>query len=727
MGTEVCAQCHGKQHQAWQGSHHDWAMKPATPEYVLGDFEDVRFKHYGDKSRFFRRDDKYYVETANAEGEQETFEIAYTFGFEPLQQYLVATSGGRLQALSLSWDSRPESEGGQRWFHLYPDEAIPHDDVLHWTGPYFNWNSRCAHCHSTNLDRNYDPLEDRYDTQWSEINVACESCHGPGEEHIEWANNQETDADNRGLERSLSAMGRWVMAQGDSTAHLEQDASRGLDGQLSACGSCHSRRQLIDDPDLPGHFLDKHQLEFLSPPQYHADGQIRDEVYVLGSFLQSKMYQEGVVCSNCHEPHSLELRAEGNGVCAQCHKPSVFDNKRHHHHPDGAGAQCVSCHMPEETYMVVDPRRDHSLRIPRPDLSVQFGTPNACNQCHNDQSAEWAAGAVDEWLEASGKSLPAHFSEQLAAGLTGAQNAEEHLRQLAADKDAPGIARGTALSQLSDMSGGHSLRTVRANLDDDDPLVRIGALRAMTMLSAEHRIEDVFPLLTDPVKAVRIEAIRLLYEVRPQALTQAQRKTLSEAVEEYLAVLQRHSDTSSGQFNLGVFYFAQGNFDKAEQAYLRAVSLDAHNLAAVMNLADLYRERNQDAKGEPLLRAAIKARPEEPDPHHALGLLLIRQKQYDEAEQYLARAAELAPKNIRYGYIHAVGLISKNKIRAGLTVLAELHEREPKNLEVLYALVDTHRKAGHWQKALAYAESLQALEPDNAQFERLVKYLKQNL
>lgn len=729
VGTGTCAQCHERQYDLWQGSHHDWAMKPATPEYVLGDFDNATFDHYGDKSRFFRRDDTFYVETANAEGEQDVFEIAYTFGVEPLQQYLVAFPDGRLQALSLSWDSRPDAEGGQRWFHLYPDERIPHDDALHWTGTYFNWNSRCAHCHSTNLEKNYDAETDRYDTRWSEINVACEACHGPGKKHVEWAGKSEADADagNRGLERSLSAMGRWLHSEEKSTAHLEGGGAPSLDGQLSACGSCHSRRMLIDDPDIPGHFLDKHQLELLGPPLYHADGQILDEVYVMGSFLQSKMYQNGVVCSNCHEPHSLKLRAEGNAVCAQCHKASVYDTEKHHHHPAGSGAQCVNCHMPEKTYMVVDPRRDHSLRIPRPDLSVKLGTPNACTECHQDRSHAWAAGTMEKWLKASGKELPRHYGEALATAQSGAQDAERKLSQLADSAQEPGIVRGTALSLLSSHPGNQSLVTARENLDDDDPLVRLGALRALEMLPPEQRARDVLPLLGDPRKVVRLEASRLLNEVSDRQLDDEQQAVLDEAREEYLAALQRHADTPSGQVNLGMFHIARGRHEQGEKAFRQALALAPHHLAATMNLADLYRIRNQDAKGEPVLRATLEAMPEAAGPPHALGLLLIRQKRYEEAIKFLARAAKLEPGNIRYGYVYAVALTSRGKVDEGLDLLGELYERQPDNLEVLYALVDTYRRAGNWQQALTYAEKLQSLQPGDPQIQQLIRYLRQQL
>ncbi len=723
VGAEVCRTCHEIEYRLWQGSLHDWAMKPATQDYVLGDFDNVGFEHYGDQSLFFRQDGKFLVETANAEGEPATFEILYTFGLYPLQQYLVGLPGGKLQALGMAWDSRPENEGGQRWFHLYPDEQIAHDDVLHWTGPYFNWNSRCASCHSTNLEKNYDPVAQTYNTSWSEINVACEACHGPGKPHLQWAGNPQSSSDSSGFNRSLGVVGRWQYQQGKSTARLQVDAEVEQGEQLSTCGSCHSRRQLIDDPDKPGHYLDKYQIELLNPPLYHPDGQILDEVYVMGSFLQSKMHQQGVVCSNCHEPHSLELRAQGNAVCAQCHNPEVFDNQAHHHHPEGPGARCVNCHMPEQTYMVVDPRRDHSFRVPRPDLSIELGTPNACVQCHQDQTNEWAACAMQQWLEGSGKALSYHHGEDLARALSAA--ATEQQQNLAQANTLPGIVRATALAAMVNQPDPVSIEVAYNNLRDTDPLVRIGALRAFEMLPPEQRVIEVFPLLEDPVKAVRLQAASLLAAVPGQALNSYQRTTLATALEEYQDVLEMHADTSEGQFNLGVFYTDRGNYPKAVQAYQRSLEQNSRNLAASINLADVYRVTNQDHKGEPVLRAAINASPQQAGPYHSLGLLLIRQRNYDEAEEYLARAAELAPENIRYGYVYAISLTSQGKVGQGLEVLETLHQRQPDDVQVLYALVETYMQQGQTEDALMYAQKLQALMPNSPDVEHLVRYLSQ--
>ena len=584
VGSDKCKTCHQDEYTLWKNSHHDWAMRPATAENVSGDFTDVLFDHYGAKSRFYTQNNKFYVETDDAEGKPHEFEIAYTFGVSPLQQYLINFPDGRMQALSVAWDNRPKSEGGQRWFHLYPDEAIPHDDILHWTGAYQNWNSRCAECHSTNLQRNYNNETNQYNTTWSDINVACEACHGPGEVHVQWSKTQSHGTSGKGLTKDISAVGQWRRSAGDATAMHSVDGqsfdkkSHGnpgiINGQVSVCGSCHSRRTLVGDINQPGNYHNAHSLQLLEQALYYPDGQIQEEVYVLGSFLQSKMYHRGVVCSNCHEPHSLKLEAEGNSVCTQCHSSEIFDSNKHHHHSNGTGSQCVNCHMPETTYMVVDPRRDHSIRIPRPDLSDKLGTPNACNQCHTEKSTSWAVENISGWLSNTGKTLPRHYGETFISAQQGAVASDRQLIQLAKNADTPAIVRGTALSLLQNYPSRETILAAQSQLSDSEPLVRIGAVRVYGLLPPEQRLTELMPLLNDPVKSVRLEVQRLLSNVPTQILNEKQREQLEKGLKEYWEVLQLHIDTPNGQLNLGVFYLAQKELKKAEHAYQNALRLE---------------------------------------------------------------------------------------------------------------------------------------------------------
>jgi predicted CXXCH cytochrome family protein len=342
-GTQVCAECHAAQHAAWQGSHHDLAMQEATDATVLGDFNDAEITAQGVTSRFFRRDGQFVVRTDGADGKPADFVIHYTFGIEPLQQYLVEFPDGRLQALGLAWDARGQEQGGQRWFHLYPDQAVDHAHPLHWTGPEQNANYQCIDCHVTGYQKNYDPAADRFASSWAEIDVACEACHGPGARHVAWAKGTETLA-----EGDLS-FGLAVLLHDRKGVSWQMDPATGIarrskppaaSTELEVCAGCHARRGALRDGKAgQARFLDYHLPAFLTEPLYYPDGQIREEVYVWGSFLQSRMHAAGVSCSDCHDPHSNRLRAPGSQVCATCHAPAKFAVTAHHGHPaDSAGA-----------------------------------------------------------------------------------------------------------------------------------------------------------------------------------------------------------------------------------------------------------------------------------------------------------------------------------------------------------------------------------------------------
>jgi predicted CXXCH cytochrome family protein len=395
-GRDACAGCHAKELTAWRGSDHDLAMQAADEKSVLGDFANAKFTYAGTTSTFSRRDGKFHVNTDGPDGKLADYEIKYTFGVRPLQQYLIEFPGGRMQALSIAWDSRPKAEGGQRWFHLYPGQNIKAGDWLHWTSGGQNWNFTCAECHSTNLRKGFDARTDVYKTTWSELNVSCEACHGPASNHVAWAKKEgdwQALASTKGLAIALDERKGASWNPSADTGTARRSAPRSSSRELDTCARCHARAARLSDDYVHGKPpLDTHRLALLDGNLYWNDGQMREEVYNWGSFAQSRMHAQGVTCSDCHDPHSLKLRAPGNAVCAQCHQPAKFDAPSHTHHAAGTpGAACTACHMPTTNYMVVDARHDHSLRVPRPDLSAKLGVPNPCNACHRKETPQWAA------------------------------------------------------------------------------------------------------------------------------------------------------------------------------------------------------------------------------------------------------------------------------------------------------------------------------------------------
>ena len=672
IGAKTCAECHAQQYDAWKGSHHALAMQIADDRTVLGNFENARFSYAGVTSTFFKRDGKFYVRTDGPDGKLADYEIHYTFGVWPLQQYLIAFPGGRYQTLGITWDAREKSEGGQRWFHMYPNEKIDYKDQLHWTGLYQNWNLQCAACHSTNLKKGYDAASNSYKTTFDEINVACEACHGPGSRHVEWAKQSRPPYPASGDKGLVVLRSRWneawkFPAADARNALRDQPAA---DALMNVCAACHARRSTIAEEGQAGAPLeDTHRLALLTQPNYYADGQQREEVYVWSSFLQTRMYQRGVTCMDCHEAHALKLRAEGNALCVRCHNAAAFDTPKHHFHKAGTpGAQCVECHMPAQNYMVVDARRDHGIRSPRPDLSLALGSPNACTQCHANRKPEWAAAAMDQWYGKTWRERR-HYGTTLHAGTTQGAKALPALLALAEDAMAPPIVKATAATLAGPYIRQESLPVVRKLLANFDPGMRIAALGLIERFEPADRAQAAAPLLADPVRGVRIEAAHVLADIRDDQLSPDQRRARETATREYVDSLRLDADWPTANVNLGNLRMRQGHPDEAIAAYERALALDARFAGAYVNLADAYRQQGRDAEAEKLLRRGLALLPRAADLHHVLGLLLVRKGDKAAALKELAVAAKLAPDSARYTYVYAVGLYSAGRRGEALSVL----------------------------------------------------------
>jgi len=699
-GSEKCHSCHEKEYSRWKNSHHYKAMLPASDATVLGDFSGSGFEYAGIRSRFYKKDGRFHVETDNAKGELQEFEISYTFGFYPLQQYLVPFPDGRYQALNIVWDNRPEAEGGQRWVHLYPDQQVTHEHGLHWTGSFQNWNSRCATCHSTRLEKNYSSATDTYKTHWAEINVGCEACHGPASAHLAWAGTAQSarpESSHAGFAASLADQGSW--GPGDTQAW---QSFKRLDGkqpktQIETCAGCHALRSEMTEDHAGMQFDDVFQLRLLEQNYYFPDGQIDAEDYVYGSFLQSKMYSAGVVCSNCHEPHSNKVLARDNALCTQCHNDAVYNQVEHHHHENGSsGSSCVNCHMPVKTYMVVDDRHDHSFRVPEPRLTLELGTPNTCNQCHQDKDAGWALSALENWGVSS--EIRASHAPILARARRGDASVLPELMALANDPAVPGIIRATAVLEIGAFPSPDTMQAMQQHLGSEDNLVRAAAARSLGFLPAARRYQMLQPLISDPIKSVRTEVASQLSEFSLAQLPPKYAQELTTLLEEYLETLNLNADMPEAQLNLGNYYTATGDGLKAEQAYRQAIRLSPAFTPALLNLADLYRANGLDKQAASLLQKAVSISPDDPATHHAMGLALVRQKNLDKAINFLGKAAELAPASVRYAYVYAVALYESGRHEQAISVLEAALEKQLGNQEIISALGSYYRQQGRDEK-----------------------------
>lgn len=696
---DKCISCHEEIYNSYKGSHHDLAMDIATEETVLGNFDDYTFTHLGDAARFFRKGNQFFVYTKGAKGKYSEFKVKYVFGWTPLQQYLIEFPRGHYQVLPFCWDSQPLEQGGQRWFHIYDQERIPHNDILFWTGKQQNWNHVCAECHSTDLKKNYDHEQLTFNTSWKEIDVSCDACHGPSENHLKWA---ELNEKGKNTDRFVN-MG-YAFNFPDDSATWEFDMEKGTayrskirnnHQEVELCARCHSRRLQIWEDYVHGELLmQTHIPELLTPRLYHVDGQIKDEDYVYGSFLQSSMYHQGVTCTDCHDAHSMQIKAPANVLCATCHLNEKYNNYTHHFHRiDSTGGSCKDCHMPETTYMVVDPRQDHSIRIPRPDLSLKINTPNACTQCHTDQTDNWANQWFRKWYGDKYDTLE-HFGEVFYAALQHDPGALDRLITILNDKENPEIVRATAILYMENIPSAKSARRIQQAVTDQSPMIRMAAIQVLGRIQGNESVQFAMQLINDSVRAVRYEAAlaysRVSAETKAGLLRDKEKKQLNE----YIQMLMVNNDQAATHVNLGIYYQGENKPDSAYYSYKQALMVDSNSVEAVINIADLYRAQNRDREGEKLLAEYANKYSERPEVYNALGLLYVRQKKSDEALVMFERSVQLAPENTYYIYVYGVALNSMGKSEEAVKVLEKGYEINPFDFNIAYSLAAIYNEMG---------------------------------
>ncbi len=708
-GGKACIECHQKEYRLWKGSDHDKAMAIATDSSVLGDFNNAGFTFNGITSKFYKRDGKFYVFTEGPGGKMKEFEVSHTFGVRPLQQYLIPFEKGKYQCLPIAWDTLTK-----KWFQMaamvYKPQDLKPDNWLYWTNQAQNWNSMCAECHSTNLQKNFDLQTKSYNTTWSDINVNCEACHGPGSAHIEWARLPEL-----------------ARPQDNNTGLIVKTSKITSRQYVESCAPCHARRGSLGPYDhAHSEFLSYAIPQLPTRPSYFIDGQFLEEDYEYGSFTQSKMYLKDVRCGDCHDPHSLKRKFDGNALCTQCHRADEYDTFDHHLHKakgetgtsfinkqgkimgPGDGNLCRDCHMPGRYYMGVDRRFDHSMRIPRPDLSIQLGTPNACTHCHDDKTDQWALQNVNKWY---GEKKKDHYATILAEAADVNAGADSGLLRIINSNLYPEIIRATAIGYLSAYPSAKAQEAVGKALNDPDPLLRHTAVENYFIGDSAQLFRQIVPLLNDPIKSVRMGASYRLSTFRKDAFNEIQYRLFQKALDEYKKAQEYVADFPTGRYNLGNYYSKVNDLPKAEENYLEAITIDNLFYPAKINLALIYYQQGKMGPAEKLFVDLVKNHPEVQNGYYYLALLYGEQKKYSEAIALLETALTKPGYNTRI--LYNLGLIYQitgqddkciETFQNGLRL-------DPCNYELLYALFAFHMNKNNREKAAACINKLKTCFP----------------
>ena len=660
ISNQQCTGCHQNSQYDWQKSDHANAMAIANKQSVLGNFNNTHVKHFGQKAYFFVKNNQYHV-TISYDDKFDTYPIKYTFGHFPLQQYLVETEQGKLQVLPFAWDSRTRDAGGQRWYHNYSHEEIRPEDRLHWRQPLQNWNGMCADCHSDGLVRKYNGDKNSFSSQFDNINVGCLSCHGDMAEHVNESEKRNVSGD---VISAKHPTGQWLRTLGDKTAHWQGEKRD--NSFMDGCFSCHSLRSPLTDglkPNTP--FLDQFTPRLLASPNYHADGQIKEEVYVYGSFLQSKMFYAGVNCLDCHDKHTMKLKVEGNGLCLQCHGEDIYNVKEHHQHDnDSTGAQCVNCHMPENRYMGVDDRRDHSFKIPRPDLSLAFNTPNACSKCHEDKSNQWANDNLEKW---HGQAKPISNSKQLLMVLNSGQpiTLEQHL-SIINDEKLNVISRATGIQLLSYTTQASTAEVLGPYLKHSEGLLRLAAAGVATLMPEDEKIKYLSPLLNDEYKAVRVAAARSLIT---SDISVTDQRLFDKAFKALMYTNAISSWRGEGLANQGILAIEMNKITEAEKSFKNAIKIEPYFETGYINLADIYRAQQKPFQVGSILAKGIKNNPKSAALHYSFGLHFTRQKKIEKALPLFKKSMMLQPSNQQYAYTFVLAIDGSGQSRKALDKL----------------------------------------------------------
>ncbi len=722
VGSESCMECHTNEFKSWQKSHHAHAMAVASEESVLGNFSNIAYNDGDHTHRFFMKDGKYFVNTVGPDGNMADFEITHTFGYTPLQQYLIPFERGKYQCLHIAWDTEKK-----QWFNMSKmiyGEDIHHNDWLHWTNQAQNWNGMCAECHSTNLKKNYFHEADSFHTTFSEIHVGCESCHGPGSEHLKWAwlpENSRPSSTNFGLQ--------------------VQTSSVSTEQYVELCARCHSRRGQVTDFDHSFKNIFDYMLPTNLNESYHPDGQIFDEDYVFGSYTQSKMYHTDIKCNDCHDVHSGERYFDGNQLCFQCHAQDYYGSKSHHFHKNegeqgaplnidgkivnvGEGAQCINCHMPAQLYMGIDSRNDHSIRIPRPDLSDKLGTPNACNQCHTDKSTKWATEYFTKWY---GVKRKPHYGEVIALAREQKPEAEPRLISLINDTLSPKIVRATCIDLLSHYNSDTAFLTIQNYLDDPSPILRHAAIRGFNSNNLNSFLENAAPLLNDPHRVIRGQAAMKLSNVPIEQMPQKYLKDYQNALEEYKKNNEYMADFPSARMNLGIMYANTKQNSKAKENYKKAIETDSAFFPAKLNLAIIHNRLGENSEAEKIYKRIIKDNPDFNGVYFSLGLLLAEQKKYRESVKYLEIAVQKTPENTRIYYNLSLIYQHIGEPLKAEQQLKKAIELEPENFDFIYALCHLYTTQNNFKQAYKLGQQMKSLFPDNPTGIQLINHINRQM
>jgi tetratricopeptide (TPR) repeat protein len=719
-GSSSCRECHERFYKLWAPSYHGLAMQPYTDE--LARKELTPQKDALTIGKYSYRADVNagagYVIEMGPEGEKK-YPIVHVLGGKNVYYFLTPTERGRLQTLPVAYDVRQH-----RWFDTaasgvrhFPGASA--DEPVHWTDSLYTFNTSCHRCHVSQLSTNYDLKSDTYHTEWVEPGINCETCHGPGEEHVKVCK----AAPEGEVPKDLKII---------STKPFTPEQTN------SMCASCHAKLNPVSAAYKPGdRYFDHYDLITLEHPDFYPDGRDLGENYTYTTWRMSPCVKSGKLdCIHCHTSsgrYRFKEAAKANNACLPCHEERVKNPSTHTHHTDESGAnECVKCHMPMTDFARMR-RSDHSMRPPTPAATKEFKSPNACNICHADKDAAWADEQVRQWHKNDYQKPMLRLARLVDAGRKEDWSHLGQMLEYIRRKDRDEIVATSLIRLVRSCDSDKKWPVViRALNEDSSPLVRAAAAEVLDGYLTGESFEALLKAAGDEYRLVRVRAAASLAGVKPQMVAERYRKDLLKATAEFETAMSARPDDNVSHYNLGNFYAdrrdyrraadsfrtairlrpdflptyvniafaynALGQNDKAEQSFRRALTLDPNSLVTYLNLAMLLGELGRVREAEDTFRKALQIDPNSAVAAYNLGVILASDRP-KESLLWCRRACELRPKEPRYGYTYAFYLNEAGLPDQAIKVLSDMVNRQVAYADVYTFLAAIYMRRGDFHKA----------------------------
>ena len=709
-GSSSCRSCHEKFYQLWSTSYHGLAMQPYTAQ-----FADLRLTPQKDDviigDILYRAEiegQTGWVREQAPDGEKK-YPIAHVMGGKNVYYFLTLMERGRLQTLPVAYDVRRKE-----WFDTaasgvrhFPGQAD--DEPVNWKEWPYTFNTACYNCHVSQLNTNYDLKTDTYTTTWAEPGINCETCHGPGEEHIRIC--KEAPAGQIPDDLKLTRGGR------DFTAEQNNDT----------CSSCHAKSIPLSISFKPGdRFFEHFDLVTLEQRDFYPDARDLGENYTFTLWRMSPCVKSGNLdCLHCHTSSGrFRFKEEGkeNDACLPCHRQRVENATTHtHHKADSDGNKCISCHMPLTEFARMR-RSDHSMLPPTPSATIVYESPNACTICHLEEGAAWADKWVREWHKNDYQKPVLHRASLIQAARD--RDWKKLLEMLdylkSAERDE--VVTTSLLRLLAACEDTRKWPVIRKTVQDPSPLVRAAAVTSMVNHLTSENVTVLIAATRDESRLVRMRAADVLAALPPEMIDEWDRQVLDKATAELEESFRARPDDAMSYYNLGNLSMDRGNFKEAVEFFETAIKLRPENILPLVNASLAYARLGDNVKAESKLKQALTIDPDSAEANFNMGLLKAGKNDLTGAEKHLRSALKTDPNFPEAAYNLAI-LVSKENLDESVTLCRKAYELRPRDARYAYTLAFYLRQQGQIDDAIEILQKLVKQQPNYTDASMLLRAL----